>query len=203
MTTGMLRGLSRSGTLHVSLWGRPTGRDHGTGFATRRGTHPVVGVWVSGTSRGHVGVMMNFLANANTAAIEDCVVDMGTFAVDQAFLHLAHRDLVPSCSRHACGADVAVASDILALPSRLAVAVDPVAVVVAAAGGLQLTKRKVDDSAMLPSNDRVAAAVAIDYRGLDYYYYYLVDSVLDLELGSDYWRGAAASVNFADRLPAT
>lgn len=58
LTTGMLRGLSRSGALHVSLWGRPTGRDHGTGFATRRGTHPVVGVWVSGTSRGHVGVMM-------------------------------------------------------------------------------------------------------------------------------------------------
>lgn len=150
-----------------------------------------------------VAGVSNFLANANTAAIEDCVVDMGTFAVDQAFLHLAHRDLVPSCSRHACVADVAVASDILALPSRLAVAVDPVAVVVAAAGDLQLTKRKVDDSAMLPSNDRVAAAVAIDYRGLDYYYYYLVDSVLDLELGSDYWRGAAASVNFADRLPAT
>lgn len=38
-------------------------------------------------------VASNFLANvANTAAIEDCVADMVTFAVDQAFLHLAHRD---------------------------------------------------------------------------------------------------------------
>lgn len=140
----------------------------------------------------------NFLANVNTAAIEDCVADMVTFAVDQAFLHLVHRDSVPSCSRHACAADVVVASDIPALPFRLAVAMDPAAAV----GDLRLTKRKADDSAMLPSNDRAAAAV-IDYRGLDYYYYYLVDSVLDLELGSDYWRGAAASVNFADQLPAT
>lgn len=57
---------------------------------------------------------------------------------------------------------------------------------------------------MLLSRDPVAAAIVIDYRGLDYYYYYLVDSVLaDLELGSDYWRGAAASVYFADQLPAT
>lgn len=147
-----------------------------------------------------VAGVSNFLANVNTAAIEDCVADMVTFAVDQAFLHLVHRDLVPFCSRHACAADVVVAFDILVLPSRLAVAVDLAA---AAVGDLRLTKRKADDSAMLPSNDRVAAAVAIDYRGLDYYYYYLVDSVLDLELGSDYWRGAAASVNFADQLPAT
>lgn len=138
----------------------------------------------------------NFLANvANTAAIEDCVADMVTFAVDQASLHLVHRDLVPSCTRHAYVADVVVVSDILELPCRLVVA------------GHRLTMRKEDDSAMRLSNGRVAAAVAaiaIDYRGLDYYYYYyLVDSVADLELGSDYWRGAAASVYFADQLPAT
>lgn len=35
----------------------------------------------------------NFLANVvNTAAIEDCVVDMVTFAGDQAFQRLDHRD---------------------------------------------------------------------------------------------------------------
>lgn len=155
----------------------------------------VLGHNLPGTAAGE----NNFLANVNTAAIEDCVADMVTFAVDQAYLHLAHRDLVPSCSRRACAAGVVVASDILALPFRLAVAVDPAAAV----GDLRLTKRKVDDSVMLPSNDRVAAAAVIDYRDLDYYYYYLIDSVLDLELGSDYWRGAAASVNSADQLPAT
>lgn len=156
----------------------------------------VLGHNLPGTAAGE----NNFLANVNTAAIEDCVADMVTFAVDQAYLHLAHRDLVPSCSRRACAAGVVAASDILALPFRLAVAVDPAA---AAVGDLRLTKRKVDDSVMLPSNDRVAAAAVIDYRDLDYYYYYLIDSVLDLELGSDYWRGAAASVNSADQLPAT
>lgn len=91
-----------------------------------------------------------------------------------------------------------VVSDILELPCLLAVAGDPA---VAAAAGRRLTKRKEDDSAMRLSNGRVAAAaaaIAIGYRGLDYYYYYLVDSVADLELGSDYWRGAAASVYFAD-----
>lgn len=131
--------------------------------------------------------MSNFLANVvNTAAIEDCVVDTVTFAGGQAFLHLGHRDLVPSCSRHAYAAGVVVASDILELPCFLAKgeAVGP-------AEDHQQTmvseRRKVDDSAMLLSSDRVAAAIAIDYRGLDYYYYYLVDSVLaDLELGSDY-----------------
>lgn len=131
----------------------------------------------------------NFLANvANTVAIEDCVADMVTFAVDQASLHLVHRDLVPSYSRHAYAADVVVVSDILELPCRLAVAGDP-AVAAAALAGHRLTMRKEDDSAMLLSNGRVAAAaaaIAIDYRGLDYYYYYLVDSVADLELGSDY-----------------
>lgn len=93
-----------------------------------------------------------------------------------------------------------VASDILELPCLLAVAGDP-AVAVAALGGHRLTMRKEDDSAMRLSNGPVAAAVAaiaIGYRGLDYYYYYLVDSAADLELGSDYWRGAAASVYFAD-----
>lgn len=98
-----------------------------------------------------------------------------------------------------------VVSDILELPCLLAVAMGPA---VAVAAGHRLTMRKEDDSAMQLSNDRVAAAaaaaIAIDYRGLDYYYYYyLVDSVADLELGSDYWRGAAASVYFADQLPAT
>lgn len=94
-------------------------------------------------------------------------------------------------------------SDILELPCLLAVAVDP------AVAGHRQTMRKEDDSAMRLSNGREAAAaaavaaIAIDYCGLDYYYYYLVDSVADLELGSDYWRGAAASVNFADQLPAT
>lgn len=94
-----------------------------------------------------------------------------------------------------------VVSGILELPCLLAVAKDPA---VAVAAGHRLTKRKEDDSAMQLSNGRVAAAIAIDYRGLDYYYYYyLVDSVAGLELGSDYWRGAAASVYFADQLPAT
>lgn len=89
--------------------------------------------------------------------------------------------------------------DSLELPYLLATegVVDP-------AGGHRWEKRKVDDLAMLLSSDRVAAAIAIDYRGLDYYYYYLVDSVLvDLELGSDYLRDAEASVYFADQLPAT
>lgn len=98
-----------------------------------------------------------------------------------------------------------VVSDSLELPCRLAVAGDP-AVAVAAPVGHRLTMRKEDDSAMRLSNGRAAAAaaaIAIGYRGLDYYYYYLVDSVADLELGSDYWRGAAASVYFADQLPAT
>lgn len=95
-----------------------------------------------------------------------------------------------------------VASDILELPCLLAGAGDP-AVAVAALAGHRLTMRKEDDSAMRLSNGRVAAAaavaaIAIGYRGLDYYYYYLVDSAADLELGSDYWRGAAASVYFAD-----
>lgn len=91
-----------------------------------------------------------------------------------------------------------VVSDILELPCLLAEAGDP-AVAVAALAGHRLTMRKEDDSVMRLSNGRVAAAaIAIGYRGLDYYYYYLVDSVADLELGSDYWRGAAASVYFAD-----
>lgn len=132
----------------------------------------------------------------NTAAIEDCVVDMVTSAAGRAFRRPVRRDLVPSCShRAACAADAAVASDNLELPCRLAVAaaaaeVDP-------AGD----HRKEDDSGTQLSNDPAAAAA-----GLDYYYYYLIDSVLaaaDLELGSDYWRAAVASVNFADQLPAT
>lgn len=99
-------------------------------------------------------------------------------------------------------------SDILELPCLLAVAEDP-AVAVAALAGHRLTMRKEDDSVMRLSNGpvaaaaAVAAAIAIGYRGLDYYYYYLVDSAADLELGSDYWRDAAASVYFADQLPAT
>lgn len=45
------------------------------------------------TLPGTAAGVSNFLANvANTAAIEDCVADMVTFAVDQAFLHLVHRD---------------------------------------------------------------------------------------------------------------
>lgn len=134
----------------------------------------------------------------NTAAIEDCVVDMVTSAAGRAFRRPVRRDLVPSCShRAACAADAAVASDNLELPCRPAVAaaaaeVDP-------AGD----HRKEDDSGTQLSNDPAAAAA-----GLDYYYYYLIDSVLaaaaaDLELGSDYWRAAVASVNFADQLPAT
>lgn len=112
----------------------------------------------------------------------------------------ARRDLVPSCSRRraACAADVAaVASDSLELPCRAAAAV-------AAVVGVDLAgdHRKEDDSGTQLSNDPAAAAA-----GLDYYYYYLIDSVLaaaaDLELGSDYWRAAVASVNFADQLPAT
>lgn len=52
--------------------------------------HPAaMGHSLPGTAAG----ASNFLANvANTAAIEDCVADMVTFAVDQAFLHLVHRD---------------------------------------------------------------------------------------------------------------
>lgn len=130
----------------------------------------------------------------NTAAIEDCVVDMVTSAAGRAFQRPVRRDLVPSCShRAACAADAAVASDNLELPYRLA------AVVVADPAG---DHRKEDDSGTQLSNDPAAA-------GLDYYYYYLIDSVLaaaavaDLELGSDYWRAAVASVNFADQLPAT
>lgn len=137
----------------------------------------------------------------NTAAIEDCVADMVTSAVARAFQRPARRDLVPSCSHRACVADVAVASDNLELPCR------PVVAVVAAVVDLE-DHRKEDDSGTQLSND--PAAAGIDYRGLDYYYYYLIDSVLaaaaavaDLELGSDYWRDAAASVNFADQLPAT
>lgn len=140
----------------------------------------------------------------NTAAIEDCVADMVTSAAVRAFQRPARRDLVPSCSHRACAADAAVASDNLELPYR------PVAVVAVAAVVDPGDHRKEDDSGTQPLNDpaAAAAAVAIDYRGLDYYYYYLIDSVLaaaaaDLELGSDYWRGAAASVNFADQLPAT
>lgn len=108
----------------------------------------------------------------------------------------ARRDLVPSCSRRraACAADVAaVASDSLELPCRAAAAVVGV--------DLAGDHRKEDDSGTQLSNDPAAAAA-----GLDYYYYYLIDSVLaaaDLELGSDYWRAAVASVNFADQLPAT
>lgn len=124
------------------------------------------------------------------------VVDTGTSG--RAFP--ARRDLVPSCSRRraACAADVAaVASDSLELPCRAAAAA-------AAVVGVDLAgdHRKEDDSGTQLSNDPAAAAV-----GLDYYYYYLIDSVLaaaaDLELGSDYWRAAVASVNFADQLPAT
>lgn len=136
----------------------------------------------------------------NTAAIEDCVVDMETSAAGRAFQRPVRRDLVPSCShRAACVVDAAVASDNLELPYRPAAAaavaeVDP-------AGD----HRKEDDSGTQLSNDPAAAV------GLDYYYYYLIDSVLaaavaavaDLELGSDYWRAAVASVNFADQLPAT
>lgn len=135
----------------------------------------------------------------NTAAIEDCVVDMVTSAAGRAFRRPVRRDLVPSCShRAACAADAAVASDNLELPCRPAVAA-AVAEVDPAAGD----HRKEDDSGTQLSNDPAAAA------GLDYYYYYLIDSVLaaaavaDLELGSDYWRAAVASVNFADQLPAT
>lgn len=138
----------------------------------------------------------------NTAAIEDCVADMVTSAAVRAFQHPARRDLVPSCSHRACAADAAVASDNLELPCHPAVAAAVAAVVDPG------DHRKEDDSGTQLSNDPAAAAAAIDYRGLDYYYYYLIDSVLaavaaDLELGSDYWRGAAASVNFADQLPAT
>lgn len=141
----------------------------------------------------------------NTAAIEDCVADTGTSAGGRAFRRRpVRRGLAPSCSRRACAADAAAASDSLELPCRLvttAAGVDP------AAGD----HRKEDDSGTQLSNGpaaAVAAAIAIGYRGLDYYYYYLIDSALaaaaaDLELGSDYWRGAAASVNFADQLPAT
>lgn len=120
------------------------------------------------------------------------MVDTGTSG--RAFPAL--RDLVPSCSRRraACAADVAaVASDSLELPCRAAAVV-----------GVDLAgdHRKEDDSGTQLSNDPAAAAA-----GLDYYYYYLIDSVLaaaaDLELGSDYWRAAVASVNFADQLPAT
>lgn len=142
----------------------------------------------------------------NTAAIEDCVADMETSAAVRAFQRPARRDLVPSCSHRACAADAAVASDNLELPCRPVAAAAAVAAVVDPGD-----HRKEDDSGTQLSNDpAAAAAVAIDYRGLDYYYYYLIDSVLaaaaavaDLELGSDYWRGAAASVNFADQLPAT
>lgn len=131
------------------------------------------------------------------AAIEDCVVVVDTGTSGRAFP--ARRDLVPSCSRRraACAADVAaVASDSLELPCRAAAAV-------AAVVGVDLAgdHRKEDDSGTQLSNDPAAAAA-----GLNYYYYYLIDSVLaaaDLELGSDYWRAAVASVNFADQLPAT
>lgn len=132
------------------------------------------------------------------AAIEDCVVVVDTGTSGRAFP--ARRDLVPSCSRRraACAADVAaVASDSLELPCRAAAAA-------AAVVGVDLAgdHRKEDDSGTQLSNDPAAAAA-----GLDYYYYYLIDSVLaaaaDLELGSDYWRAAVASVNFADQLPAT
>lgn len=132
------------------------------------------------------------------AATEDCVVVVDTGTSDRAFP--ARRDLVPSCSRRraACAADVAaVASDSLELPCRAAAAA-------AAVVGVDLAgdHRKEDDSGTQLSNDPAAAAA-----GLDYYYYYLIDSVLaaaaDLELGSDYWRAAVASVNFADQLPAT
>lgn len=142
----------------------------------------------------------------NTAAIEDCVADMVTSAAVRAFQRPARRDLDPSCSHRACAADAAVASDNLELPCR------PVAVAAAVAAVVDPgDHRKEDDSGTQLSNDPAAAAAAIDYRGLDYYYYYLIDSALaaaaaavaDLELGSDYWRGAAASVNFADQLPAT
>lgn len=131
------------------------------------------------------------------AAIEDCVVVVDTGTSGRAFP--VRRDLVPSCSRRraACAADVAaVASDSLELPCRAAAAA-------AAVVGVDLVgdHRKEDDSGTQLSNDPAAAAA-----GLDYYYYYLIDSVLaaaDLELGSDYWRAAVASVNFADQLPAT
>lgn len=55
---------------------------------------PVVHPAAMGHSLPDTGAgVSNFLANvANTAAIEDCVADMVTFAVDQAFLHLVHRD---------------------------------------------------------------------------------------------------------------
>lgn len=150
--------------------------------------------------RNHPGTeaeVSNFLANvANTVAIEDYVVDMVTFAVVRAFLLPVHRDWVPSCSHRAYAADGEVAFDILELPCLLAkvvVRVDP-------AVDHQLTIRMVADSVMLHANDPAVVATVIDYRGLDYYYYYyLVDSVLaDLELGSDYWRDAEASVNSAD-----
>lgn len=151
---------------------------------------------------GTVAGVNNFLANVvNTVATEDYVVDMVTFAVVQAFLHLVHRDWVPFCSHRAYVADGEVVFDILELPCLLAkvvVRVDP-------AVDHQRTTRMVVDSVMLHANDLAAVATAIDYRGLDYYYYYyLVDSVLaDLELGSDYWRDAEASVNSVDQLPAT
>lgn len=79
-----------------------------------------------------------------------------------------------------------VVSDILELPCLLAKEE-----AAGLAGDHQPTmvseRLKVDDSAMLLSSGRVAAAIVIDYRGLDYYYYYLVDSAFaDLELGSDY-----------------
>lgn len=128
------------------------------------------------------------------------MVDMVTFAAGRAFRRPVRRDLVPSCShRAACAADAAVASDNLELPCRPAVAAAAAVAEVDPAGD----HRKEDDSGTQLSNDPAAAA------GLDYYYYYLIDSVLaaaavaDLELGSDYWMAAVASVNFADQLPAT
>lgn len=125
------------------------------------------------------------------------MVDMVTSG--RAFRRPVRRDLVPSCShRAACAADAAVASDNLELPCRPVAAAAAVAEVDPAGD-----HRKEDDSGTQLSNDPAAA-------GLDYYYYYLIDSVLaaaaavaDLELGSDYWRAAVASVNFADQLPAT
>lgn len=54
---GMLRWLSRTRTLHVTLRRRSIGRNHGTRLTAWRGTHSIVGVRV-GTTGWHVGVMV-------------------------------------------------------------------------------------------------------------------------------------------------
>lgn len=53
----MLWWLSRSRTLHVSLWWRPSWRNHGTRLTTRSRTHPIVGIRI-GSSRGHIRIMV-------------------------------------------------------------------------------------------------------------------------------------------------